>query len=126
MKLSFDALIWAKNQTGLVPHEKLLLMMIADRYSDEQKRAWPGRQELSVQTGMSVRTISKHIGGLEQKGLITVERWFNNNTGKNLSNRYYLPKFDTKSGHKPQPNKPVFAEPFHDPITGRMTFVGDA
>lgn len=121
--MSVEAYKWAKEIAGLSPSEKWLLVSIADYYNDEQKRAWPARSELARRTGMSISTISRHILSLERKGLIVVERWFNNDTGKNLSNRYYLPKFDSKSGRTWAINKTVYAEPEIDPATGRTVFI---
>lgn len=123
--MSLKALIWAKDQRGLASLEKLLLIVIADYYNDEQKRAWPGRKELSLSTGMSIRTISKHVGGLEGSGHLLVERWFNNDSGKNLSNRYYLPLFDPDSGRRCKSDKTVVANVHHDPKTGRISFTDD-
>ena len=120
--MSIDAYKWAKQQNDLPALEKWLLVTIADFYNEEQKRAWPGREALARQTCMSVRSISRHIAGLEKAGLIIVERWYNNDNGKNLSNRYYLPKYDPESGRKCKPNRTVIAAVVHDPKSGRVSF----
>lgn len=121
--LSLAAYKWAKEVDGLAGLEKWLLVTLADYYNDEQKRAWPGRAELARRTGMSIRTVTRQISSLETKGLILVERWFNNNTGKSLNNRYYLPKFDPASGSRISRDRTVYAEPERDPATGRTVFI---
>lgn len=121
--MSIEAYKWAKEIVGLSPLEKWLLVTIADYYNDKEKRAWPARTELSRRTGMSVRSITRQISSLESKGWILVERWFNNNTGKNLNNRYYLPKFDSSSGTNVVRNVDVYAEVERDPISGKPVFI---
>lgn len=120
--MSIEAYKWAKEVSGLTPHEKWLLVSISDYYNDKEKRAWPSRNELSKRTSMSVRTITRQLSSLESKGWILIERWFNNNTGKNLSNRYYLPKFDSESGNNVRPNSHIYAEVDRDPRSGKSRF----
>lgn len=122
--MSLEAYKWAKTVEGISHSEKLLLIMIADHYSDELKRAWPSRETLARECCMSMRTVTRGIKSLEERGLIRVQRWINNENGHNLSNRYSLPIFDPQWASQDK-RKFVHAQPFPDRITGKVSFIDD-
>jgi DNA-binding transcriptional MocR family regulator len=95
--LSFEAYRWAKTWNGLLSNQKFVLVMLADHYNDEKRCAWPSTQTLADETGMSRRTVIRCIEVLERVGLIEVEHWINAYNGKQMSNRYFLPMYDSES-----------------------------
>jgi pyocin large subunit-like protein len=105
--VSIDAYRWAKEQDGLSSNRKFVLLMVADFYSEDDHRAWPSMQTLARLTGMSRRTVIRCIDQLEDCGLIEVEPWINADTGKQMSNRYYMPQYDPWSRAADQ--LPVYA-----------------
>ena len=95
--MSIGAFRWAKTWTCETPLQKYVLVMIADHYNDRVRRAWPSMQTLADETGMSRRTVVRHVEALEKCNLIEVEQWVNNDTGSQMANRYCLPLYDAKS-----------------------------
>lgn len=101
--MSIGAFIWAKTwTTELTSSQKLVLLMIADRYNDPQKRAWPSVATLAVDCSLSTRQVKRCTKVLEQMGLIEIEPWFNASRNERTSNRYYLPMHDSESVKRSQ------------------------
>jgi hypothetical protein len=72
--MSVEATSWAWKQQGLSPHEKLVLLSMADR-ADEEFRCWPSIQRLMSDTCIPRKeTVIKAIRALESLGIIHVVR----------------------------------------------------
>lgn len=99
--MSIEAYRWAKTwfvpSCGLTSNQRFVLLLIADYYNDSKKHAWPSIKTLSDLSGISVRSVTRCLRGLELEGLIETESWFNASTGRRTQNRYYLPLFDESS-----------------------------
>lgn len=103
--MSNDAVNWVRRLGGLSTGEKFVLWVIADRYNEEEKCAFPGRKSIAKETNMSVRTVSRHIQTLknwkfEPNGLpvLVVQTRKVSNSEKNYTNKYFLPAYDPESG----------------------------
>jgi DNA-binding transcriptional MocR family regulator len=100
---------WAKSWDLLNSNQKFILVMIGDRFNEEQHRSWPSRETLARDTCMSVRSVVRCLKALEEQGLIEIEPWINASTGSQMSNRYYLPLYDAKSSASTELPVRVFA-----------------
>ena len=103
--MSNEAVNWVRDLTGCSTGEKFVLWVIADRYREDEKCAFPGRKSIAKDTGMSVRTVSRHIQSLRQKSykpnglpVLVVQTRFVTHTEKNFTNKYFLPAYDPESG----------------------------
>ncbi len=99
---------WIENilidRDDLNAYEKLLYMTLA-RYADSRGKAFPGLDLLMKNTGIgSKRTLTKHLKGLEVKGLVTIIK----NNGK--GNTYYLNNADIVSQEEPGADLPLASE----------------
>jgi len=72
--MSFRAMSWAVNQSGLGSTAKFVLIMLADRASDDDLSCFPSIKKLAIDTDLTERTVINCIQKLEELGLITVER----------------------------------------------------
>ena len=89
--MSIEAFKWAKEQ--LLPGvPKSVLICICDRYNDDYGYAWPSIKRIAIDTGWSVRTVSKAISYLKSKGLIAVRRQYYLRDHSKGPNRYYIPE----------------------------------
>jgi hypothetical protein len=122
--VSLEAFKWAKTVRDIPPMEKWLLVMIADHYSDTKGMAWPGKNLLSEETGISLRNITRLLSSLHSRGLIRIQHWINNSTGQNLNNRYFLPIFDPASSAADD-REFVIVDPGYDHIEGKVIFIDD-
>ena len=59
---------------GLTRGEKLMLLVLADYYSDEEEAAWPSLKRLATECLMTTESARRVRLNLSRKGLITVER----------------------------------------------------
>jgi hypothetical protein len=111
--LSIKAFRWAKGWiadpgTPLKTFDAFVLVMIADHYNDDARRAWPKIATLAYETRLSKSSVKRSIARLQELGLLEIEHWFlNSNSRHQLANRYCLPLFDTRSTASPGP---VYAE----------------
>ena len=101
--------------------EQHLLIWIADFYNDKNGMAYPSRKTLSEASCISVRTITRLSASLEAKGLIRVQECINEATGKNLSNRYFLPLYDPQSNAE-NPKAKVWLSPDWNREADRVRF----
>lgn len=51
---------------------------------------WPSKRTIALMTGMSARSVQRHLGSIESKGFIRKERREDQRTGRQTSNRYEL------------------------------------
>lgn len=51
---------------------------------------WPSKRTIALMTGMSARSVQRHLGSIEGKGFIRKERREDQRTGRQTSNRYEL------------------------------------
>jgi biotin operon repressor len=120
--VSNDAVNWVRRLGGLSTGEKFVLWVIADRYNEQEKCAFPGRKSIAKETNMSVRTVSRHIQTLknwkfEPNGLpvLVVQSRFVAGSEKNYTNKYFLPAYDPESGKGEPEERCVFVSP----VTGK-------
>ena len=67
--------------------EKLTYTAIKRHFNSKSKTAWPGLRRLSRETGCATKTVQKAIRGLEDKGILSVER-AKDEKGANKTNIY--------------------------------------
>ena len=73
--MSLNALTWALNvQTGNGTN-KLVLLLLADRYNDSDEIAWPPVAWLAERAELSRRTVQRALRELEEQGLIEHVGW---------------------------------------------------
>lgn len=123
--MSIAAFKWAKTVEGIPPLEKWLLVMIADHYNESEHKAWPGKNTLANETGMSLRTVTRCLSSLEAKGLIQIQHWINTTNGQHLNNRYFLPLHDAIAAASDQ-RRFVHVDPEYDRLEGRVSFIEDS
>ena len=83
---------WAIAYEGLDPLEKLLLIVLADHFNDQEGAAWPSQKRIARMMGVSDRTVRRLQVSLVDKGLLTVQL----RTGS--SNQYIMVTPDILSG----------------------------
>lgn len=119
--MSLEAFKWAKTVRNVSPMEQHLLIWIADFYNDAQGMAYPSRKTLSDSSKISIRSISRLSAALEEKGLLWVQFCINSHNGKNLNNRYFLPRYAPHS-MVGDLRKTAFLTPEYERETGRVIF----
>lgn len=84
---------WAFAQTCFNPTSKLILVKLADAASTTQAYTWLSVSRISRETELAERTIRKHLGLLQQLGLIRIDRRMHGH--RQTSNGYRLAFDDT-------------------------------
>ena len=69
--MSFNAVLWAFNQSPNKPIQKYLLLTLARRANDKNQ-CFPSISRLILDTGMGRRTIQEHLRELLAQGLINI------------------------------------------------------
>ncbi|WP_073010464.1 helix-turn-helix domain-containing protein [Roseibium suaedae] len=85
--MSLDATLWAWKVRGLPAKQKLILLSIADRASEDHT-CWPSIRRLCDDCGMSRSTVIRAIAALCERGLLSKADRFDN--GKQISSIYHL------------------------------------
>lgn len=68
-------LLRAQQRLGLNPTQLAVLMQLCDFWWEETRKPHPGKKLLAQRLGISERSVQRHIGELEQAGLVRrVER----------------------------------------------------
>ena len=93
--MSFKAVNWAWDQKGLTPHQKLVLLALANRHNPDVG-CFPSLNKLVEDVEFSKSTVQRSIQKLQELGLIRVEHATRQN-GSQTSNRYHL-HFEGGSG----------------------------
>ena len=106
--MSIKAMEWAASYPGLTRLERVLLKEIANRYNDEQGRAWPSQARLARETGYSRASVLRGLKTLVEKGLIVRINSYSSYSGARNSNRYFLPLYDPKN--VPSSRSPIAVE----------------
>ena len=78
--MSGKAAVWAWQQTGIPPLEKLVLLALAERHNKDTGKCYPSMTLMAEDTGMSRRSVMRAIRGLEERGLITCDRTYGKST----------------------------------------------
>ena len=86
--MSFKAVNWAWDQKGLTPHQKLVLLALANRHNPDVG-CFPSLNKLVEDVEFSKSTVQRSIQKLQELGLIRVENAKREN-GSQTSNRYHL------------------------------------
>ena len=68
--MSFFAMRWAIEQTGLTTVQKMVLLILADAANKTTGYAWPSGRRIATMGAMSVRSVRNAICVLEQRRLI--------------------------------------------------------
>lgn len=71
--MSNSAITWAWKQK-VASGEKLVLVALADYAHPETHECWPGQNSISEMTGVSKRSVVRHLQALEALGLISRQR----------------------------------------------------
>ena len=85
--MSFKAMAWASRQQTGSTHGKIVLMMLADRASDEGL-CWPSLNTIATDCEISLSTVKRTVKVLESKGFVKIVREKDDRGWK--SNRYIL------------------------------------
>jgi len=83
--MSIKAVSWALEQDVSDPIAKLVLIGLADRYNDERGIAWPAIKWLAIAGSCSDRTVTRKLSKLEELGLISINRRFNDTSTYGIS-----------------------------------------
>ena len=86
--MSIPAINWCIEQKGLSPAEWVVLFHLCHAHNQENG-CFPSQEFLSEQTGMSPRSMVRHMASLEEKGLLLRERRYEGNV--RISDRYWFP-----------------------------------
>ena len=78
------------------PLKKFVLVKLADQASDDGI-CWPSYKTIAKHTGMSERTVQRHIHDLHREGLIRIEQSRDEKSGR-LKNKYFLKLRKAKTG----------------------------
>jgi DNA-binding transcriptional regulator YhcF (GntR family) len=70
--MSYKLLQAAARVKGLTPHERCVLITLADRANHKTMRCWPGVATMANDTGVSEREVHRALKRLRSLGMITV------------------------------------------------------
>lgn len=87
--MSTRALAWAFDQKPKTPHQKLVLLALADNAYDNGE-CYPGVQRLQARTSLSESSIRRAIRDLSKQGLVNIVFRYDD-SGRQTSNHYTLP-----------------------------------
>lgn len=88
--MSLKAMLWAKDQRGLKPAQKLALICLADRHNPDHVGAWPCQQTLAQEVECSRSQLNVHLKALEEAGLLRREQRVNPTNRRQQSTVYIL------------------------------------
>lgn len=112
--MSWQANVWAVEQEGLTPTEKLVLLILSNR-ADENGVCWPSKSYLAKHCNVSEATVKRTCRALKDRGLIVVSER-RTGDGRQTTNIYRLP---IGGGGQSDPPEGVADEPpegvTHDP-----------
>lgn len=116
--MSFPAMNWCIEQRDLPPGEWIVLFHLCHCHNHETGRCDPSQDYLADMTGMGVRTVRRHLSGLEEKGRISRRRRGVDGGGR-LSDYYILGHEPAKlaanvSGQSVRTNRPNGVENVHE------------
>ncbi|MDU5969243.1 MAG: helix-turn-helix domain-containing protein [Cutibacterium avidum] len=104
--------VWVLRSGGKLPSGAVQLYGVIMTYADNTTHAaFPGREQLAGDLGVSIRSIGKYIKALEDFGAMKVTRRRNKRTGNFYANHYVL-----RFSNPWEPEFPRRQEP-DDPIT---------
>lgn len=86
--MSVKAISWAWENGRGTAAQRLVLLALADSANDDGE-CWPGMGTIAKKTGVSVRSVHRAIGALEQAGLVEVQERRRSN-GSYTSHLYRL------------------------------------
>ena len=89
--MSFQAMTWAVDHE-LPAMQKIVLMMMANRFNEDEGYCWPSHDLLAKECGMDKRSVIRQIDKLQDAGLVTTVKTKLNN-GLNSGNKYKLNMF---------------------------------
>lgn len=98
--MSFEAMTWAIGHK-LPSHQKLVLLLLANRCNHESGMCIPKVKNLAEECGMSERTVQRACQDLEAAGLLKIVR--RTHEGVQLSNQYNLHLWVRGALEKPFP-----------------------
>lgn len=119
--MSFVAVNWAWQQTGLTPHQKLVLLALANRHNPDLG-CFPSLRAIATDVNCSKSTVQRALRHLQEAGLIAVEPDTREN-GSATSNRYHLafegvPTLNTPPSHSDHP--PCSQRPPHKQVRNKQ------
>lgn len=90
--------------------EKLILLLIAEAYSDDEEASWPAMKRLSAEGLMSQRHLRRVLGSLEERGLIAREERTRKN-GSQTTNAIRFPCLGADPGVRLENEGRTFSGP---------------
>ena len=86
--MSFKILGHVIHNVSLPPNQKLVLIVLADFYNEESRKAWPSQDTLCMLTGLSRAALNRALKELKDKGHITI--WKQRFSGQYPHNVYRI------------------------------------
>jgi len=115
--MSADARNWSYSWACRFPSHKAVLNVLADRFNDKYRCAWPSVPTMAANTGIASRTVQRAVRELEHDGFVIVVPMVRRGTRINVANLYRLPFFTEDAAVIPYPEW----EPAARDVTGIMS-----
>jgi len=90
--MSIEAMAYVKTLTITKPAQKLVMLLIADRISNETGECFPGQKRLAKEASMTERYVRRILGDLVKSGLLSSRYRYGEN-GKRTTSAYELVGF---------------------------------
>lgn len=120
--MSVKALFWAIEQT-LPPREKLVLIVLANYYNDDEECAWMKQSTLAAKTGLHRTTVLHSLASLEDEHGLVMSEQRRYADGRKATKRYRLninvAESNTVAGHVAESNTDHVAEANMDHVAER-------
>jgi hypothetical protein len=111
--MSVSATAWCWEHSRAEGSALLLLLALADRANDEGDDIWPSQKTLARKCRISVRTVHRLLGELEELGEVKIERYagvaIDGQAGRH-THRYSLPRFADSLSDNPGDNSEVVGQ----------------
>lgn len=117
--MSWEALAWAKKQTGLGLPKKFLLVLLAEKA--DGFRCWPSIGSLAAEMECSTRTVQRLLSELVDLGLITREARFRPNGSRTTDMIMLIEGGDKLSPPHGEQETPPDTQTVTPPVTRRVS-----
>ncbi len=87
--MSHRAMNWATSVRGVTSTQKLVLMVLADDYRDDEDRCFPNQNRIAERSCLSKRAVVTALAKLSELGLISIAHRQREN-GSRTSNEYHI------------------------------------
>jgi hypothetical protein len=101
--MSLRALEYVRQLRGLTTAEKLVAVLIANRFNDQKHYAWPSNQQLADDAGLTVRAVKKITHRLAEAGILLIHF----GGGRGRANEYRFPAMEDADSEEASVHKRV-------------------